>query len=251
MLRTLDSPNLLRNFANSLTDRYRCLTSAADFEVSQGLSRESGYFRLGPDTVCYGQCSAGQLAKSAGEHLHDAICDVVVNGSVVHLPFDPAQVVDNLRCERYPAARGDADRLPANHSSESVLCGASGPGCLRAEAFQKVYFRGWEKIPFPQWPVDTSVENIFEQLLALSMKSKGVTRVPFIWFWPEGAPSCTMMTHDVETPAGLNFCPQLMDLNDSFGIKSSFQIIPEKRYTFQIANCRTSKLEVLRSTFMI
>ena len=40
-----------------------------------------------------------------------------------------------------------------------------------------------------------------------------------------------MMTHDVETSAGQDFCPQLMDLNDSYGIKSSFQIVPEKRYT--------------------
>jgi hypothetical protein len=39
-----------------------------------------------------------------------------------------------------------------------------------------------------------------------------------------------MITHDVETSAGLDFCPQLMDLNDTFGIKSSFQIVPEKRY---------------------
>jgi len=38
------------------------------------------------------------------------------------------------------------------------------------------------------------------------------------------------MTHDVETSSGMKFCPQLMDLNDSFGIKSSFQVVPEGRY---------------------
>jgi len=38
------------------------------------------------------------------------------------------------------------------------------------------------------------------------------------------------MTHDVETLAGRNFCSQLMDLDDSAGIKSSFQIVPEGRY---------------------
>ena len=40
-----------------------------------------------------------------------------------------------------------------------------------------------------------------------------------------------MITHDVETSAGRDFCSQLMDLNDSVGVKSSFQIVPEKRYT--------------------
>jgi len=38
------------------------------------------------------------------------------------------------------------------------------------------------------------------------------------------------MTHDVEHRAGRDFCSQLMDLDDSFGIKASFQIVPEERY---------------------
>ena len=40
-----------------------------------------------------------------------------------------------------------------------------------------------------------------------------------------------MVTHDVETSAGRDFCPHLMDLNDMFGIKTAFQIVPEKRYS--------------------
>jgi hypothetical protein len=38
------------------------------------------------------------------------------------------------------------------------------------------------------------------------------------------------MTHDIETSAGRDFCPQLMDIDDAFGIKASFQVIPEERY---------------------
>jgi hypothetical protein len=38
------------------------------------------------------------------------------------------------------------------------------------------------------------------------------------------------MTHDVEAQAGQAFCSDLMDIDDSFGIKSSFQIVPEGRY---------------------
>ncbi len=36
-----------------------------------------------------------------------------------------------------------------------------------------------------------------------------------------------MMTHDVEGTAGRRFCPALMDLDESFGMKSAFQVIPE------------------------
>ncbi len=67
-------------------------------------------------------------------------------------------------------------------------------------------------------------------LLLMSLRASGAKSVPFIWFWPEGHSSCAIMTHDVETKAGRDFCPTLMDIDDAHGIKSSFQIIPEQRY---------------------
>src|SRR5438046_4955247 len=78
--------------------------------------------------------------------------------------------------------------------------------------------------------VDFTVDHLREAFLRLLMEASGLKKVPFIWFWPEGAPNCLMMTHDVETPAGRDFTAQLMDLDDSRGIKASFQVIPEKRY---------------------
>jgi len=95
---------------------------------------------------------------------------------------------------------------------------------------QQLYLREWSNISFPRWPVDRTVEEIGEQMLSMAMTARNTDRIPFIWFWPDGAPSCTMMTHDVETSAGFDLCDQIMDLDDSFGIKSSFQIIPEDRY---------------------
>jgi hypothetical protein len=38
------------------------------------------------------------------------------------------------------------------------------------------------------------------------------------------------MTHEVETRLGRDYCPALMEIDDAFGIKASFQIIPEDRY---------------------
>jgi hypothetical protein len=69
-----------------------------------------------------------------------------------------------------------------------------------------------------------------EQLLKLRLRSRGNSPMPFIWFWPEGFQACAIMTHDVETRAGRDFTSKLMDIDDSFGIKSSFQIVPEDRY---------------------
>src|SRR5208282_2894928 len=90
--------------------------------------------------------------------------------------------------------------------------------------------RDWNKLQFPKWPVDCSVDQLLGRLLLLLLKSNRVDRIPFIWFWPEGASSCAIMTHDLETELGQSVCSTLMDMNDAFKIKASFQIIPEERY---------------------
>jgi hypothetical protein len=66
--------------------------------------------------------------------------------------------------------------------------------------------------------------------LAQAAKDHGLERVPFIWFWPDGASACSIVTHDVEAEAGYRFCPALMSLDERFGIPASFQIVPEERY---------------------
>jgi hypothetical protein len=65
----------------------------------------------------------------------------------------------------------------------------------------------------------------------MALKATGADRIPFIWFWPDGHKGCVLMTHDVETETGRAFCDTLMDIDDSYGVKASFQVIPEERYT--------------------
>jgi len=216
-----------------VTDHFRCLDGFADFTVSGNLSVDTGYFRFGSGGICYGQCASGSPAEIVTDTLHDAGQQVSMNGSSVQLPFDATQVVNNLRYERY---RSNPEQRRKEIKSNSFirrlyyLVRPLMPVAARMH-LQRIYFRDWEKIPFPSWPVDFTVENILEQLLILSMKSHNVQRIPFIWFWPGETLSCAIVTHDVETSAGRDFCPQLMDLNDSFGIKSAFQVIPQKRYS--------------------
>lgn len=242
------SADLSHSVPQLLRDRFR-LEAVADFKVSQDLSSDSGYFQFGPEAICYGQCSSGAPAKSIADPRHDASQHVATNGPYVRLPFDPLQIVKNLWCERYSTSSARAPRTVAGRFMVRdlyYLLRPLMPVAVR-RPFQKLYFRGWENIPFPSWPVDRTVENVLERLLVVSMKHQQVRKLPFIWYWPEGAPSCTIVTHDVETSAGVAFCPQLMDLNDTFQIKSSFQIVPEKRYPVPPAfleNIRTRGFEV-------
>jgi hypothetical protein len=233
MPRTSDSSNPRQKPEQFLTSRFRCPPDPAHFSLAGTLSPASGYFQFGPGVICYGQCAAGTPAQRVTDPLHDAHQHVTPNGShSVPLPFDPLQIIDNLRCERYLADSPGGERpLPANRFFRSAyyLLRPLLPVPVRKH-LQQLYFRSRDTIPFPKWPVDRTVESVFEQLLILAMKACKISKMPFIWFWPEGAPCCTMLTHDVETADGVEFCRQLMDLNDSFGVKSSFQIVPELRY---------------------
>jgi hypothetical protein len=231
-----------------LRDRFRCSQDVADFVVSGELSGDAGYFQFGPSVICYGQYPPGSTGKSASGPLPDARDHVRTNGSSVHLPFDPAQIVDNLCYERYTNGGAGVKTVSGQGPIRNLYYWIRPllPVPVRKH-LQKFYFQGWDKLLFPKWPVDTTVETLSEQLLILSMKLRKIQRIPFVWFWPDGAPSCTILTHDVETPAGVAFCPQLMDLNDSFGMKSSFQVVPEKRYPVPLSyleNIRERGFEV-------
>jgi len=216
----------------ALIDQYRCAEDTAEYCLSGELSEDSGYFAFGPGTICHGQCASGYRRPYPTPPLYDAVEDVKTVGSTVWLPFDPTKVVHNLRFERYVSNNSyQRSRLvsvgvvrTAYYTLRPLL-----PVPVR-KYFQRVYLRGWDRRPFPNWPVDLSVEKILERFLVLSIKAKGLDEVPFIWYWPEGAQSCALMTHDVETTAGRDFCATLMDIDDEFGVKASFQIVPEERY---------------------
>lgn len=215
-----------------LSDYYR-IPDCSLAEISEPrLAGGIGYFRFGPRVIGYGQCESGVAARIEASALYDASKHLQISSLQVHLPFSPAQVIENLRGERYvqslvPGRERVVTQewvLKAYYSVRALL-----PNSIRRH-LQRAYFSDWRRRPFPEWPVDFTVDSLHEELLKLSMQAAGVRRMPFIWFWPEGAPSCLIMTHDVETSAGRNFTPQLMDLDGSYGITASFQVIPEKRY---------------------
>jgi hypothetical protein len=218
--------------SNAITDRYRCAEQFVRTSSAAPLSAESSYFRFGRDLICYGRSCPVTSAASSDDPLANLLDEVRPGKTELQLPFDLTELVENLTHERYPArSNGVATRMGPNPLLKKAYYAVRGilPAPLRIP-LQRIYFRGWDKITFPSWPLDTSVETLLETVLVLSMKSRGIDSVPFIWFWPDGASSATMLTHDVETEQGRDFCPRLMDLNESFGFSAAFQIVPEERY---------------------
>ena len=224
--------HLDRTLNHMLSDYYRVHEDGLGRVCSAQPSGQVGFFRFGPTTTCYGQSTSGVSTSVESPALHDALKTARLKDFEVHLPFDPSQIVDNLRRERYVNHTGAKQGRIVDHPAVRKAYYAVRdllPVSIRRH-LQKVYLGGWRKLQFPNWPVDFTVDNIHEEVLRLAMKAGGVRRVPFIWFWPQGAPSCLIMTHDVETAAGRDFTADLINLDHSYGIKASFQVIPEKRY---------------------
>jgi hypothetical protein len=214
---------------DALIEYFRCPDRFVRFRCNAPLSAGSGFFRFGPDTTCYGSCYGAFPAELASEDLHDSLVDVRIEDGTVHLPFDPSLVAHNLRCELYVGdwrGKFPFSLVPKMYYFVRPLLFVG----IRRH-LQKVHLNARKTTTFPGWPVDFSVDNLFHRLLLLAIRSGGVDRIPFIWFWPKGASSAAIMTHDVETETGRDFCSAVMDINSSFEIKSSFQIIPEQRYS--------------------
>src|SRR6202050_2472484 len=217
-----------RRMNDSFLEHFKCPEQYVRLGLTGPLSASKGFFRFGPDTVCYGQLC--QSNESPNGNLHDALHEVKFDRGEVRLPFDLDEVVGNLRCELYPSSARNEKSI-----AQAILAAAyyTVRPVLSVEVrkyLQRVHLRGWDQISFPHWPVDRSVDDLFERVMLLELKSHKVEKIHFIWFWPEGAPSSAIMTHDVETALGRDFCGKLMDIDDAYGVKASFQVVPERRY---------------------
>lgn len=221
----------------TVVDYYRCPPEFAAFGVSDGVSADEGYFRFA-GAVCYGG-RQGPGAARVTDDLPDVSCQVAFDGVQTLLPFDLNTIVTNLRTERYSRTPHAFERATAArmiqygyYQLRPLL-----PVAVRKH-FQRVSLAGWKNIAFPAWPVDFTVDTLMSRMMALSLRHHGVDRIPFVWFWPDGAPSCAIVTHDVEHEVGRDFCERLMDIDSSRQIPAAFEVVPEGRYTGSHELCR-------------
>jgi hypothetical protein len=210
---------------------FRCPANYVDFRLNGELVSDPGFFRIGPDLTCYGRVSAGQTSPDSSAPLDDVLSAVHIENNACVLPFDPDELVENLRFERYSGAMPVVRRSLTSSVGRKTYYAMRPflPASVRKH-LQRMALRGWDRARFPGWPIDQTVDRLFDEMMVCAIRANSGQPIPFIWFWPDGYSSCATMTHDVETTVGRDFCITLMDLDDTFGIKSSFQLIPEVRY---------------------
>src|SRR5215472_17186086 len=100
---------------DSLSGYYKTPLTSNVVYPSGGASNGAGFFRFGPDTVCYGECSEGVAKDALSSDAFDIAKAVTVTNGEIRLPFDIGTVIENLRKERYRStlcgeAKGFAQR---------------------------------------------------------------------------------------------------------------------------------------------
>ena len=186
-----------------LSTYFRCPEEYIRLTRDGELCLQSGYFRFGNDTTLFGRLAGRSPSPRPGAAIFDVAGEAHLEDGYVHLPFELSEVVDNLHREMY-----------VEEWRHGVLSSLSKPYYLIRPLLpvgvrrhlQKFYLRDWQKLHFPRWPVDCSVDNLLERLMVLNLQATGAQRIPFIWFWPDGQSGCALMTHDVETEIGRDYC---------------------------------------------
>src|SRR5215470_8080825 len=190
-----------------LRDHFCCPELTTGFSVSGDLSDRPGYFRVGGNLVGYGRLTKEVATDGPSRDFPDCEPLIHIDRDHIALPFDPHEVIENLRLESYARhANGNVTQLGAHPWVRSMYYLGRPYLPIPARSFlQRLWLRNAMEMSFPAWPVDRTVDRFFELLLTLALQARGNDPIPFIWFWPDEAQAAMILTHDVETVRGRDF----------------------------------------------
>lgn len=174
-----------------------------------------------PESLPAGEELASFRAAS-GERLpvvHDA------GRETVFVPFGLADAYVNYVAERWRA--GSAPRalrpwqLAAYYRVKRLI-----PRRVQLAA-RRTLVRRQGTPEFPSWPLDSSVERLARFAARCLAVAAGKEELRFRWFWPRPYRFAVILTHDVESAEGLRLAPELADLEEERGLRSSFNVVAD------------------------
>ena len=195
----------------------------------------------------------GPSSSHLNANLPDASSAVDHRGGRVYLPPNLTEVLANLRQERYvQQSDGYFERIVSSEDcAGSVLLPPPG-GCLVAvrKHLQKGESERLATHPIPTMAGGRHGGNADAASIGAATTEPWYHEAPVHLVLGLTAPEAAQSSRTtMEDNAGRNFCGQLMDIDDSYGIKSSFQIVPEKRCTkCRRPSARLFATEDLKST---
>jgi hypothetical protein len=156
----------------------------------------------------------------------------------VFVPFDPDEVRLNYLSERYAeiARRPSSPDWPritrASYYRTRRLLPRAAQIWLRRQ-----YARVQARTTFPAWPVETALHDFLDLVFTL-VASIADEPVPRIAAWPDGKTWALVLTHDVETAAGLRGINVVSDMERELEARSSWNLTA-RRYDVDLELVRS------------
>jgi peptidoglycan/xylan/chitin deacetylase (PgdA/CDA1 family) len=80
---------------------------------------------------------------------------------------------------------------------------------------------------FPRWPIEPVLVERHEAELRERLRASGGQRLPFLGFWPGGHRFAYVLTHDVESPRGLERVEPLLEVEARRGMVSAWFLVAD------------------------
>jgi peptidoglycan/xylan/chitin deacetylase (PgdA/CDA1 family) len=146
---------------------------------------------------------------------------IVRTATGVRLPFDPDEAVRNLRSEAYVSDAKAALARRAYYRVRPLL-----PRKVQLAA-RRAYSGVQSLATFPSWPLETALHDLVDLVVALASEAAGGPLEPAAT-WPDDKEWTLVLTHDVETAAGVENVAALRELEERYGFRSSWNLVPER-----------------------
>ena len=124
--------------------------------------------------------------------------------------------------ERYGAEReGRSLAMRAYYGLKPVL-----PRRLQL-AMRRVHAQRRRAVEFPRWPIEPVLVEGRRDARAAAVAERGGEPLPTIADWPDGKRFATVLTHDVEGPAGVANVRRIIEMEARHGFVSSWNFVAE------------------------
>jgi peptidoglycan/xylan/chitin deacetylase (PgdA/CDA1 family) len=80
---------------------------------------------------------------------------------------------------------------------------------------------------FPNWPFESAGADLLAIHLAEVLLERGADTVRFPWFWPRGRRAAVVLSHDVESEAGVRGALRVAAWEEEHGFRSSFNLVAD------------------------
>jgi hypothetical protein len=128
---------------------------------------------------------------------------------------------EHLLYERYVESGGRSRKMDVYYALKPLM-----PRRVQL-ALRRAYAPRQARREFPRWPFEPSLLEHRDAQLLQRVRESGAERLPFVDYWPEGKRFCSVLTHDVEGPAGVDNVMRVVELERSYGFVSSWNFVAE------------------------